>query len=174
MGDTVNLAARLTARAAKGEILATGEVLQRARAAASRRAPRQFLMKGKAQAGHRLLASASVVAEGVEEAPCPLPLVGRDGGARAACARPSTPPGAPEPQPSSWSASAGIGKSRLVEELAGEALGFQVLRRTLRAVRGVDAVRAAPAAPAAARRDPPGRAPRDAAGAKLTRVRVRR
>ncbi len=32
MGDTVNLAARLTARAAKGEILATGDVLQRSRA----------------------------------------------------------------------------------------------------------------------------------------------
>ncbi len=32
MGDTVNLAARLTARAEKGEILATGDVLERSRA----------------------------------------------------------------------------------------------------------------------------------------------
>jgi len=46
MGDTVNLAARLAARAAKGEILATGDVLQRSRARFDAK-PRQFLMKGK-------------------------------------------------------------------------------------------------------------------------------
>ena len=46
MGDTVNLAARLAARAAKGEILATGDVLQRSRARFDAE-PRQFLMKGK-------------------------------------------------------------------------------------------------------------------------------
>ena len=37
MGDTVNLAARLAARAEKGEILATGDVLAAVADAASRR-----------------------------------------------------------------------------------------------------------------------------------------
>ena len=49
MGDTVNLAARLAARAEPGEILATGEVLERSRTHFET-AAQPFLVKGKERA----------------------------------------------------------------------------------------------------------------------------
>ena len=125
MGDTVNLAARLCARAEKGEILATGDVLQRSRTRFETTS-RQFLMKGKAKpvTGYSL---GAIAAEGVEETSALLPLVGRDtemaalqAAIDAARMRQST---AVE-----LVAEPGAGKTRLVEELATIALGFQVLR----------------------------------------------
>ena len=125
MGDTVNLAARLCGRAEKGEILATGDVLQRSRARFETTS-RQFLMKGKAKpvTGYSL---GSIAAEGVEEARAPLPLVGREtemaslrealDAARIRQSRAVELVGEP-----------GAGKTRLTEELVASALGFQVLR----------------------------------------------
>ena len=125
MGDTVNLAARLAARAAEGEILATGDVLQRARTRFDTTS-RQFLMKGKAKpvTGH---AVGAVNTETVEETRALLPLVGREhelallaGAVDAARLRQSRAVeivGEP-----------GAGKSRLVEELASISAGFQFLQ----------------------------------------------
>ena len=125
MGDTVNLAARLAARADKGEILATAEVLQRARTRFET-TRRQFLMKGKAKpvTGH---AVGAVAGEAVEEVRPLLPLVGRElevallldavNAVRMRQSRAVEIVGEP-----------GAGKSRLVEELTGHAAGFQVLR----------------------------------------------
>jgi class 3 adenylate cyclase/tetratricopeptide (TPR) repeat protein len=125
MGDTVNLAARLCARAENGEILATGDVLQRSRTRFETTA-RQFLMKGKAKpvTGHSV---GPIAAEGVEETRALLPLVGREtemaalrealDAARMRQSRAVELVGEP-----------GVGKTRLVEELVTSALGFQVLR----------------------------------------------
>ena len=125
MGDTVNLAARLTARAEKGEILATGDVLQRARTRFDT-TTRQFLMKGKAKpvTGHSV---GAVVGEAVEEQRPLLPLVGREhelsvlldavNAVRMRQSRAIEIVGEP-----------GAGKSRLVEELVVNAVGFQILR----------------------------------------------
>lgn len=125
MGDTVNLAARLSARAAKGEILASGDVLQRSRAQFETE-QRQFLMKGKAKpvTGHSV---GPLLAEAAEETRPALPLVGREAelavlrdglnAARMRQCRAVELVGEP-----------GSGKTRLLEELATEAVGFQVLR----------------------------------------------
>ncbi|HST14609.1 MAG TPA: adenylate/guanylate cyclase domain-containing protein [Gaiellaceae bacterium] len=125
MGDTVNLAARLTARAAKGEILATGDVLQRSRTQFETTA-RQFLMKGKAKpvTGHSV---GALLADAVEQAQPPLPLVGREeelGTLREAldAARMR------QSRAVELVGDAGAGKSRLLEELVTNAVGFQLLR----------------------------------------------
>ena len=102
MGDTVNLAARLAARAEPGEILATGEVLERSRTQFETTA-QPFLVKGKERAITAYsVGSATGVAE--EEAVKQLPIVGRERESpscaapmmRRACARARSP---------SWSAS---------------------------------------------------------------------
>jgi class 3 adenylate cyclase/tetratricopeptide (TPR) repeat protein len=125
MGDTVNLAARLCARAEKGEILATGEVLQRSRTRFET-TPRQFLMKGKAKpvTGYSV---GQIAGEALETTRALLPLVGREAemtalrealdSARMREGRAVELVGEP-----------GAGKTRLVEELVSSALGFQVLR----------------------------------------------
>ena len=125
MGDTVNLAARLCARAEKGEILATGDVLQRSRTRFES-ASRQFLMKGKAKpvTGYSV---GPIAEEAVETAHALLPLVGREAelaaltealdAARLRQSRAVELVGEP-----------GAGKTRLVEELVTSAVGFQVLR----------------------------------------------
>jgi class 3 adenylate cyclase/predicted ATPase len=125
MGDTVNLAARLCARADKGEILATGDVLQRARARFETTS-RQFLMKGKAKpvTGYSV---GAIAAEAAEEAQALLPLVGRE--AEMATLREAVD-GARMRQSAAVDlvAEPGAGKTRVVEELVTVAVGFQVLR----------------------------------------------
>jgi class 3 adenylate cyclase/tetratricopeptide (TPR) repeat protein len=125
MGDTVNLAARLGARAEKGEILVSGEVIQRSRTRFETTS-RQFLMKGKAKpvTGYSLGVAAG---ENLEASTPSLPLVGRaeelavlQAAVDAARLRQS---GAVE-----IVGDPGAGKSRLLEELAAIAVGFQVLR----------------------------------------------
>ncbi len=124
MGDTVNLAARLTARADKGEILASGDVLQRSRARFETTS-RQFLMKGKARpvTGYSL---GALTGETQDEAPL-LPLVGRErelGVLREALESARLRQGGAV----ELVGDAGAGKSRLLEELVTGAVGFQVLR----------------------------------------------
>ena len=125
MGDTVNLAARLAARASKGEILATGDVLQRSRTQFET-TPRQFLMKGKSRpvTGYAI---GGIVANAVEELRPSLPFVGR----REELATLREALDAVRMRQSravELVGDAGAGKSRLLEELVSSAPGFQILR----------------------------------------------
>jgi class 3 adenylate cyclase/tetratricopeptide (TPR) repeat protein len=124
MGDTVNLAARLTARAEPGEILATGEVLERSRTRFET-TPQPFLVKGKERAITAYSVGALTgVAE--EEQAQQLPIVGRDEeltALRAAVDAARLRQG----QVVELVGEPGIGKSRLVEELKTMAVGFTQL-----------------------------------------------
>jgi class 3 adenylate cyclase/tetratricopeptide (TPR) repeat protein len=124
MGDTINLAARLTARAELGEILATAEVLERSRTTFET-SPQPFLVKGKERAITAYSVGA-VTGLAEEETQQVLPIVGRDEevqelrtaveAARLRRAQVTELVGDP-----------GIGKSRLVEELKTIAVGFTQL-----------------------------------------------
>jgi class 3 adenylate cyclase/tetratricopeptide (TPR) repeat protein len=124
MGDAVNLAARLTARAGPGEILATSDVLDRARAVyASEREP--VLVKGKERA---VMAHVVGAPAGPRESPQidTVPLVGREpelerlrAALDAARMR--------QLQVVELVGEPGIGKSRLVRELRALAVGFTQL-----------------------------------------------
>jgi class 3 adenylate cyclase/tetratricopeptide (TPR) repeat protein len=124
MGDTVNLAARLTARAEPGEILATGEVLERSRTRFET-VVKPFLVKGKERAITAYGVGARTgVAE--EERAQELPIVGREVelaelSSAVAAARMR------QGQVAEIVGEPGIGKSRLVEELKTQALGFTQL-----------------------------------------------
>jgi class 3 adenylate cyclase/tetratricopeptide (TPR) repeat protein len=124
MGDAVNLAARLTARAEAGGILVTGDVLDRARTGYESR-PQPLLLKGKAHAITAYHVGSAVGFRSAETG-TELPLVGRDaelavldealGKARMRQQQLVELVGEP-----------GIGKTRLVEELKRQALGFTQL-----------------------------------------------
>ncbi|HEY3540906.1 MAG TPA: adenylate/guanylate cyclase domain-containing protein [Gaiellaceae bacterium] len=124
MGDTVNLAARLTGRAAPGAILATADVLDRARLRFETTA-QPFLMKGK----ERPITAYTVGAptgEREEDGHAELPFVGRD----VELARLTEAIDAArlrKQQLVEIVGEPGIGKSRLVEELKMRALGFTQL-----------------------------------------------
>jgi len=121
LGDTVNLAARLTGRAQPGQILSTGAVLDRSEVLFESEA-QPFLVKGKERAVTAYSVGA-LVGRREEQAPLPLPLIGRDtevelvqeavNAARLRRQRLVEIVGEP-----------GIGKSRLVEELVARAVGF--------------------------------------------------
>lgn len=124
VGDPVNLAARLCGRAEPGQILATGDVLERSAALFdTERQP--FLVKGKERSvmAYRVGRIAGVRQE---EPAGSLPLVGREreletlleaaGAARMMQSRVVELVGDP-----------GIGKSRLVEELKSACVGFNQL-----------------------------------------------
>jgi class 3 adenylate cyclase/tetratricopeptide (TPR) repeat protein len=124
MGDVVNLAARLTARAHEGQILSTTEVLDRSRARFESTAE-PFIVKGKERAVEAVHVGAVV---GTTERPVAteLPLVGRADeldrliaavdAARMRSTRAISLIGSP-----------GNGKSRLLAELRTAAVGFQLL-----------------------------------------------
>jgi class 3 adenylate cyclase/Tfp pilus assembly protein PilF len=124
MGDTVNLAARLAARAEPGGLLVTGDVLDRTRTRYETRVE-PLLVKGKERpitAYH--VGPATGLRE--DEASAELPLVGRDAelvalGEALNAAR------LRQQQLVELVGEPGIGKSRLVEELKRQALGFTQL-----------------------------------------------
>jgi class 3 adenylate cyclase/tetratricopeptide (TPR) repeat protein len=124
MGDVVNLAARLTARAHDGQILSTTDVLDRSRARFESTAE-PFLVKGKERAVEAVHVGA-VVGTTERAARAELPLVGRAAeleriasaidAARMRSTRAIALVGSP-----------GNGKSRLLAELRTAAVGFQLL-----------------------------------------------
>jgi class 3 adenylate cyclase/tetratricopeptide (TPR) repeat protein len=123
MGDTVNLAARLTGRAEAGAILASADVLERSRTRFET-SHEPFLVKGKDRpvVAYTVGAPAGVREQAVEQ----LPLVGREdelealrGAVDAARVR--------QFQLVELVGEPGIGKSRLIAELKTLALGFQQL-----------------------------------------------
>ncbi|HZS15312.1 MAG TPA: adenylate/guanylate cyclase domain-containing protein [Candidatus Dormibacteraeota bacterium] len=124
-GDAVNLAARLMARAAPGEMYASDAVITRSRTAVSSQALEPFHVKGKAHPvrAHRV---GAMTARRLDEGAGTRPLVGRDheleqltghlGAAFAGAGRCVEVIGAP-----------GTGKSRLIQELEGRATGARLL-----------------------------------------------
>ena len=124
MGDTVNLAARLVARAHPGALFATGDVLERS-ATQFETEGRPLLVKGKERAV-TAYSVGGVTGVRQEQAAQVLPVIGRDAelalldeainAARMRQGRLIELVGEP-----------GIGKSRLVEELKTRAVGFNQL-----------------------------------------------
>jgi class 3 adenylate cyclase/tetratricopeptide (TPR) repeat protein len=114
MGDTVNLAARVMAKASGGQVLATKGVLDRSRTRFDTVALEPFMVKGKSKPVHAFVVGDIAAAQA--DASERLPLVGRDheltvlldGIAGARLGHGSIVEIVGEP---------GLGKSRLVEEL---------------------------------------------------------
>jgi class 3 adenylate cyclase/tetratricopeptide (TPR) repeat protein len=125
MGSPINLAARLAARAQKGEILSTGEVLQRSRSR-YKTTSRQFLMKGKEKPVTGYAVGAPVSVDTVESRP-QLPIVGRE--TELAVLRAAVEAvRLRESRAVEIVGEPGAGKSRLLDELTTIAVGFQFLR----------------------------------------------
>ena len=148
MGDAVNLAARLTARAQPGDILATADVLDRATDDLRDRegaAPRQGQGARRDGAPRRRADRLRATAPRSTRRPSSAATT-----SSTLCAPPSTPRGCGSCRSSSSSASPGSASRASSRELRTLALGFQQLDARRRAVRVVDAVLrvAEPAAPA--------------------------
>jgi class 3 adenylate cyclase/tetratricopeptide (TPR) repeat protein len=124
MGDTVNLAARLTSRAEPGWLLATAAVLDRAHSRFEA-SPQLFLFKGKEQPVTTYRVGA-LLGEKEDEPQAELPFVGRECELAALALAVS---GARErrQQLVELVGEPGIGKSRLVEELRKQTPGFMQL-----------------------------------------------
>jgi class 3 adenylate cyclase/tetratricopeptide (TPR) repeat protein len=121
MGDTVNLAARLAARAQAGQLLATGDVLDRSRTRFETES-QPFLVKGKERpiTAYRVGAMTGVREE---KATATLPFVGRDA-ELAALGEAVDAVRMRRQQLVELVGPPGIGKSRLVEELKAQSVGF--------------------------------------------------
>ena len=124
MGDTVNLAARLTSRAEPGGLLTTADVLERARTRFET-TTQSFLMKGKERPITAYHVGA-VLGEKEEEPQAELPFVGREA-ELAALALAVNGARVRQQQVVALIGEPGIGKSRLVDELKKQALGFTQL-----------------------------------------------
>ncbi len=138
MGDAVNLAARLTARARPGGVLATADVLDRAQTIyATETEP--LLVKGKEQA---VMAHAvgDAIGRRPKQQPDLTPIVGREA-EFARFQQAVNQARMRQLQVVELVGEPGIGKSRLVQELRTLALGFQQLDGAGRAVHVDAAVR---------------------------------
>ena len=148
MGDTVNLAARLAARAEPGQILATAEVLDRSQTRFETQ-PQPFLVKGKERAVTAYsVGEVTGVAE--EERAQELPIVGREtelaelGGGRRCC----TPATGPGRRARRRARDRQVAARRGAQDDGGR---LHAARRSLRPVRDVRPLPAVSRAPAAAR-----------------------
>jgi class 3 adenylate cyclase/tetratricopeptide (TPR) repeat protein len=124
MGDTINLAARLTSRAQPGGLLTTADVLERARTHFETNA-QSFLLKGKERPITAYHVGA-VLGEKEEEPQVELPFVGREA-ELAALALAVNGARVRQQQLTELIGEPGIGKSRLLDELKKQALGFTQL-----------------------------------------------
>lgn len=124
MGDTVNLAARLTSRAEPGGLLTTADVLERARTRFETTS-QSFLMKGKERPITAYHVGA-VLGEKEDEPQAELPFVGREA-ELAALALAVNGARVRQQQVVELIGEPGIGKSRLLDELKKQALGFTQL-----------------------------------------------
>jgi class 3 adenylate cyclase/tetratricopeptide (TPR) repeat protein len=117
MGDAVNLAARLMAKASRGEVLASAGVLDRSRTAFSTAALEPFFVKGKSRP---VQAYAVGAAAGVHHRRdvADLPLLGREAPLQVLQeAWRTVGTGAGDGRGVVFEGDVGIGKTRLVEEL---------------------------------------------------------
>lgn len=119
MGDAVNLAARLMAKATAGQILATDDVLRRTRANIDTDQLEPFMVKGKAKPVTASALGAISTTKRVAAADT-LPLVGRDEEVERLGALVRSVRGG-DGRLVELVGDAGSGKSRLVEELRGVA-----------------------------------------------------
>ena len=132
MGDPVNLAARLMAKAPRGEVYAMGEVLDRSATRFDLVELEPFMVKGKARPVHAWSVGAAIGSRVQDSDAQRLPLVGREEEMvtlvealdRAREGRGRLVELAGEP---------GIGKTRLVEELRERAVDLRVIRATAEA-----------------------------------------
>jgi class 3 adenylate cyclase/tetratricopeptide (TPR) repeat protein len=125
MGDTINLAARLTARAEPGGMLTTADVLERARTRFETTS-QSLLLKGKERPITAYHVGA-VLGQKEDEPQVELPFVGRDA-ELAALTLAVNGARVRQQQVVELIGEPGIGKSRLLDELTKMALGFTQLR----------------------------------------------
>jgi class 3 adenylate cyclase/tetratricopeptide (TPR) repeat protein len=125
MGDTINLAARLTSRADPGGMLTTADVLERARTRFETTS-QSLLLKGKERPITAYHVGA-VLGQKEEEPQVELPFVGRDA-ELAALTLAVNGARVRQQQVVELIGEPGIGKSRLLDELKKMALGFTQLR----------------------------------------------
>src|SRR5215216_4795663 len=131
MGDVVNLAARLMAKAPPGELYTTPEVLERSSTRFETSTPEPFAVKGKALPVEAVAVGAVVLTRDASRGPVPVrfPLIGRDRELeRIARALDDARRGrgrlielVSEP---------GMGRTRLMEEVRDRAGGVRVLHAT--------------------------------------------
>lgn len=125
IGDAVNLAARVMGRAGAGEVLATAGVIDRSRALFAVSPLEPFRVKGKARPVLAYRVGAPLGSRRSDAAPS-LPMIGREremAELRRALEEARTGIG----RLVEISGEAGIGKSRIVGELRGEAAGDVIL-----------------------------------------------
>ena len=132
MGDVVNLAARLMAKAAPGTIIATPDVLDHSNTLFETDALEPFIVKGKAEAVNAFAVGKAKGSRTRQTAAARLPLTGRNAelgivrkalaGARSGAGQIVELVGEP-----------GIGKTRLLEAMRDAAMGFRKLHATCEA-----------------------------------------